>query len=825
MDLRYVLRTLARTPSFTVLAVATLALGIGINTVVFTIYGSVAFRPLPVRAPEQMVRIRWHSSAFSSDQFSWSEYERLTKFTHSFAAVIATSTPQTIVCNSPDFIGGVPEVVRVRFVSANYFEALGITPEIGRPFGSGDRAVAMVSHDFWITKLQSDPEVYGKTLSVQGVTLFIAGVAPSQFAGTGVPPRAPDLWIPASAQTLVMPGVDWIHDDGPREWQVLARQLPGVTGAQGLAELAVLSGAWPLEAGKPVQLSAVRATFFQMEKGGGSEVFLMVCATLMVAVGLVLLIGCVNLTHLIAARHSGRAHEIALRLALGASRWRLIRELCAESLVVGVLGGTAGLILSSWTCGWLGVKASELTEKITNGAVGVALDLSPDWRVLTWTAAVSVMTGIAVGILPALRASGRDVNSTLKQGGAGGFGGTGIRRHRNVLLSVQVASCLILLSGAGLLFRGAAGSADINAGFDFKHLAVVGMDTRAIAGSAPARLGVERQALARMQAIPGIVSVAWADRMPFLGTGAGLFRNGEGATLGCVFNGVSDRYFATLGLALLAGRTFTQREVEQEQPIAVISESTARRLWPGQEALGRRIAAESTWVREAAGYGSLTVIGVVKTVRSTYLSKADEGYVYMPRRLHDAGALFLVRTRMMPERSFQSLSAALAGVNSNLPARTFIASMQQGPVRIQELMARAPAVAASVLGGLALLLACLGIYGVVSHLVSQRTREIGIRTALGASRWDVMAVVGSQTLRPVAWGAAAGLLGAVGVSGLLRTMIVMPDVPDLTYGAGAFDPVAFLGVLSLFGAVVLIAAFVPMRRATLVEAAVALRNE
>lgn len=295
--------------------------------------------------------------------------------------------------------------------------------------------------------------------------------------------------------------------------------------------------------------------------------------------------------------------------------------------------------------------------------------------------------------------------------------------------------------------------------------------------------------------------------------------------LGCIFNGVSDEYFATVGIPLFAGRTFTKQEIEQQPPIAVISESTARRLWPGQDALGRRIAPATTWLRGVAGQESFTVIGVVKTVRSTYLSKDDEGYVYLPRRLNDAGGLFLVHTRGLPDSSFKSLSTALAQVNANLPARTFIVSMEQGPVRIQELMAQAPAVAAAVLGGLALVLACLGIYGVVSHLVSHQTREIGIRIALGAARCDILTVVGSQTLRPVAWGAAAGLLGAFVVSGLLRTLIVMPDVPDLTYGAGAFDPITFLSVLFVLGAVVVVAVFIPMQRAIQVEPAVALRNE
>jgi predicted permease len=444
---------------------------------------------------------------------------------------------------------------------------------------------------------------------------------------------------------------------------------------------------------------------------------------------------------------------------------------------------------------------------------------------LAGTGALSVITGIAVGIAPALRTSRSDISSTLKQGMAGASDDVRIRRNRNLLLTAQVASCLILLAASGLLFRGASRSGEIRPGFDMKHLAVVGMDTRGIAGSGPARLELQRQAVARIEALPEVASVAWADRAPFLGHGAGVFRSAQGALLGCIFNGVSDEYFTTLGIPLVAGRTFTPHEIDQLPPLAVISDSAARRLWPGQDALGRKIAPAADWLRDAAGHDSFTVIGVVKSVRSTYLSKDDEGYVYIPRRPHDAGALFLVRTRGMPDRSFHSLSTALAQVNPNLPARTFLVSLEEGPVRIQELMARAPAVAAAILGGFALILACLGIYGVVSHLVSQRTREIGIRIALGAARRDIIAVVGIQTLRPVAWGAAAGLLGAFGVSGLLRALIVMPDVPDLTYGAGAFDPVTFLGVLSVIGAVVVVGASVPMRRAILVEPAVALRGE
>jgi putative ABC transport system permease protein len=660
-------------------------------------------------------------------------------------------------------------------------------------------------------------------LTFQRGALSIVGVAPERFTGTGLPPQTPDIWIPASAQNLVMPGVDWIHDDGVREWQVLAREQPALRG-QGAAELAVLSSQWPRQAGEPVKLSTVRATFFQTN-GGAFGSFVEVCAVLMVSVILVLLIGCVNLTHLIAARNSGREQEIAVRLALGATRWRLVRQLCAESLVLGLIGGAAGLLVSYWTCNWLAAQSIELIRQITNGALGIAIDMSPDWQVFAFAAGISALTGIGVGILPAVRASNRDVNSTLKQGTAGAGGGPGTLRNRNLLLAFQVASCLILLAGAGLLFRGAARSEEIEAGFDYKHLAVVGVDTRGMAESASARVNLLRQALRRMEAVPGVVSLAWADRMPFLGTGNGIFQNEQGTALGCMFNGVSDEYFATVGIRLLTGRTFTREEIEKEPPIAVISESTAKRLWPEQGALGRRITPGATWLRGVVGHESFTVVGVVKSIRSTYLSKDDVGYVYIPRRLHGVGTLFLVRTRTLPDTSFKSLSVALAGVNQNLAARTFMSSMEEGPVRMQELMAQAPATVASIIGGLALLLACIGIYGVVSHFVARRTREIGIRMALGATRSDVIAAVSAQTLRPVAWGAGVGLVGAFGISGLLHTLIVVPDLPDLTYGGGAFDPFTFVCVLAMLAIVVLVAAFAPVMRATRVDAAVALRSE
>jgi hypothetical protein len=392
-------------------------------------------------------------------------------------------------------------------------------------------------------------------------------------------------------------------------------------------------------------------------------------------------------------------------------------------------------------------------------------------------------------------------------------------------MAAQIASCLVLLTAAGLLFRGVTGSATTDPGFEVKHLAILGINTRAIAGFPAARVGVLRQAIDRIRNAPETQSVAWADRPPFIGHGSGDFTNGEGGNMNCLFDGISDRYLETLGVPLLAGRNFTTEEIDSEAPVAVVSETTAKRLWPGRSPLGRRIGAEARWVRQQSGHSGFTVIGVVKTVRSTYLSKEDSGFVYMPRALHDTPAMLLIRTRTAPEKAFQSFATALAVVNSNLPSRSFMIGMEQGPLRIQMLMAQAPAVTASVLGCLALLLACLGIFGVVSRMVAMRTREIGLRLVLGATKSDVIRLIAGQTFRPVLWGAGVGLLASLGVSALLNSLVSMPDSPDLTYGAGAFDPVTFPAVLAVLTVVVFLAGLVPVRRATLVEPAVALRDQ
>ncbi len=815
-NLRYALRVLLRTPGFTAVALLTLALGIGINTIVFSAYSAVALKPIAARSPEELVRISGTGNA-RWGLFTTAEFDSLRTQTHSFAGVIASSEPQTVVASVGQ---GPAEVLRARIVSARYFSTLGLTPALGRTLREDDSEAAVVSHAFWKNRLEGDAQVLGRTVEVRGASFKIVGVAPAQFAGTGLPPQMPDLWLPVAAQTRVLPGVDWLRDPNARPWQVLARRLPQVPVSQASAELEVLGRSWPLVDAQPVRLWARQATFFQADSGE-FETFATVCKVLMAAVGLILLIGSVNLVNLLFARYAAREQEFAVRLAMGASRPHLLRQLCTESLLLGLSGGVLGFLLSVWACAWIRVAIDSTLQRITGGLLGVFLDLSPDWHVFAYTLVVAIVTGLAIGLWPAVRASRSDVNSVLKHAAAGSRGG---RAKRNVLIGAQVAACLMLLAGAGLLFRGVWASAAIDPGFDYHHVALVGVDLKTVATTPEAGGALIRKVVERIQSLPQVAAISWVDRPPFLGHGSFTVRNDERVWVQCLFNRVSEGYFDTLGIPLLAGRNFTAREIESGAPVMIVSETAARQLWPGKDPLGRIVPTDE-WVKRDLPRDAYTVIGVVKSVRSTYLSKPDEPFLYYPKPLDATFGSLMVRTRPLPQSVAQSIFAAIGTVNANLPSQTFQVGLDRAPIELQRLMAEVPAVVSLFLGGLAMLLASLGIFGVVSQLVVQRTREIAIRVSLGAQVRDVARLVIGQTMRAVSVGAAFGLAGAIALSVLLSKMVVAADMPDLTYGAGAFDPWTFAGVLGVLVLVIAVASFAPMRRATRIAPAEALRND
>jgi predicted permease len=808
MGLRYAFRTLRRSPGFVLVAILTLSLGIGINTTVFSIYESVALKPIAARAPKQLVRI----SGTQGDRFSWQEYDEIRAHSRSLSGVIATSTPQTF--------SGTSQVFQARLVSDSYFDVLGVTAHLGRGFVPGEREAVVLSHDFWQGAFDGDAAIVGRSLRVQGVDLTVVGVAPEKFAGTGVPPRMPDLWIPLAAQPELMHGVEWQRNPDARPLEVLGRLAPGAAADQASAELDILGRTWDKVDGQPQRLRARAATFFQTDTGE-FETFGQVCAVLMVAVGLILAIGGINLVNLLFARHATREREFAVRLSLGAGRRQLIRQLCTESVLVSLAGGAVGLSLSLFACDWIRTVTLRALERVSGGALGFHLDLAPDWRVFAYTAALSLLAGLAIGVWPALQASNGDVHVALKRGGGGSEQGyRGLWTRRNLLVSAQVAACLMLLDGAALLFQGAWRSGSVDPGFEMKHLLVVGVDPSGAASTAAARDGVIRKLRERIAALPQVASVAEAFNPPLLGHASAQFETETGKNVPCGDNVVSSGYFATLGVPLLAGRDFRPEEAEQRAPVVLISERAAREAWPGQNPLGREIKLPPR-IHPEVRVRRATVIGVVANVHSTFLSKPDQPFVYFPGPLGNE----LVRTRTSPGAAARAVLETLSEIDPRLPASTFVISMEDGPFEVQRMMAEAPATASIILGTLALVLAAVGVFGLVWQLVARRTREIAIRMALGAGRRDVTKLVLAQTLRPVALGAAAGLAGAAGVSALLARMVVAPDMPDLTYGVGAFQPLAFCVVLAVLAAVVVAACLGPLRTAARIAPADALRME
>ncbi len=816
-DVRYGARTLRRNPGFTVIVAATLALGIGINTVVFSFYGAVVLKPLAVRAPDEVVRlVASEGTARRSDQFAYAEFEDLAARASSLAAVIATSSPQTMQAFRPGV--GAPETIAVRLVSPNYFSALGVVPALGRAFGANDSVAGVLSYEAWQRRFNADATIIGETLRVQNVAVTILGVAPKTFAGTGRPAPVPDLWLPLAMQPSLLPTVDWLCDPAVLPWQILARRKSGATPEQIGAELAVIERAWLRSDGKPPGLAARPATLFEV----ASPEFTAVCAVLMVAVAMVLLIGCVNVLNLLAARHAARAHELAMRRALGASRGRLVRQLCTESVLLGLLGGAGGLALSIWACEALRAWLGGMVQRLSGGAVSFALDVSPDGHVLAYALVVSIATGIVAGIWPALRVTRASLESELKRS-ASGHGPTESGRPRHWLLATQIAACVLLLAGAGLLFRGAARALNTDPGFDAKHLFLLHIDPSTTAPDAAAHVALLRETQARIAALPEVDAITWADRAPYLGHGINSFLTDDNRWMnGCVTIRSAANYFATLGLRLVAGRAFTAQEEATNAPVVILSQSAALRLWPGHDPLGRRIL--EVKLNRDGSRQAYTVVGVVQDARLTLLSQTDAADVFFPRSIR-ADGVFLVHTRGAPETALASTRAVLRGLDATLPSQSLLLTMEKGPMEFQRLWAAAPATFATFVGAVALLLAAVGIYGVVSFLVARRTREFGVHLALGATSRDIIRLVLRQTIQPVVWGAAVGLAGALALSVLLTRLVLNPEIPDLTYGAGAFPSATLLGVLAMLLAVILAAAWLPARRATKVDPMVALRCE
>ena len=809
-DLRYGARALAKNPGFTMVAVLAVALGIGVNTGIFSALNGVALKLLPVRAAEQIVSVdqifhgRFQRNVHGEPGlFSYSEYKHYRTTNRVFSALLAYAPflEATLGGDSPKQLMGAE-------TSCNFFDVLGERPALGRTFveedcrAPGASPVVVLGDELWRSRFGADQLIVGKSVSLNRTKFVVIGVAAPGFLG--LDPWPSEFWAPLTMQKALEPDTDLLSEDNTGWLALLGRMRPGVTLEEVRADLGVIAaGIDRQHPERTTTLAVHRATF--LGRPEERTVVFGIGAVVLAAVGLVLLIACANVANLLLARASTRQREIAIRLSIGGSRWRIIRQLLTESLLLAFLGGTVGSLVAFWSVE--GVARFVLAH-LPHGVPRLEWNVSPDLRVWGYSLALTAFTGIVFGLAPALHATRQDLTTALKGDGRGFIGKAASGGMlRSTLVGVQVAVCMVLLIAAGLLMRGLYLAQTVDPGFDMKGITQAQFDLPSQGYSPEKAQAFQSELIARVAGLPGVDGVEQAQVTPlshqFLGTG--LTPAGETESRQFEFNVVSPGFFAMLGMPILRGRTFTSAEARSDAPVLVLSESTARRLWPGQDALGKTLR------REGKDY---QVVGVVKDSQVSHLGHSDGLFFYRPAgpAAQDRMQL-LVDSKSGDTATANGIRATARALDSNLVVDV---TKLADNLETWRTPSRIVAALSGVLGTLALLLAAIGVHGVVSYGVSQRIREIGIRMTLGAAGRDVMSLVVRQALGPVVIGALVGVIGCAAVSEVLS---------DALYGLGAHDPIAFIGVPLFLLGVALLASYIPARRASRVDPITALRYE
>jgi putative ABC transport system permease protein len=813
-DFRFAFRMLRKSPGFTAIAVLVLGLGIGANTAVFSFLNGLFLRPFPFEKLDALVTL-WETHPQQERQADaahagsgirnavppadYLEWKKSAAFEH-----VAAYRYREL-----NLSGGVdqPERVRGVLVAGEFFSMLGVRPMLGRGFlpeeeTPGSDGVALLSHVLWKNRFGADPEVLGKTCALNGRTFTVVGVMPAEF---DFPLGGVRIWLP-----LALSGSDW-SDRATLSLLVLARLKDGVSLDQARSELAGITAR--LEQQYPQTNTGRRAALVPL---GEQQVSLLSSFALLfqAAAGFVLLITCANLANLLLARGTGRQREVAVRTALGASRWRLVQQLLTESLLVSLLGGALALWLAD---GGVHLIRTSLPEDIAKW-VGGWNSIQIDGRAMGFTLALAVLTSLGFGILPALQASRAGLPELLKEGGhASGSGGR--NRLRSLLVISEVTLALVLLVGAGLMVRGFLGLMHIYQGFDPQGVMTLRIALPEDEYPRPQAEQFYGDLLDRLSGLPGVQSASIVSHLPAdLGPvpGGGFSIEGRPVLTRAElpvadFQKISPDYFRTLQVPLLKGRAFGEQDGPEAPPVAILSDSTARRFWPGEDPIGKRVKlgpsdADGPW---------MSIVGVVSDVKQYWFDREPRLTLYLPYR-QSAGLRMwiLIRTSGDPESLVAAARAQVSGLDKDQPifeVRTLAEVVRQSVAFV-----RISAALMVSLGSLALLLSALGVYGVMSHHVSQRTREIGIRLAVGASRSEILRLIVRQALKLTAVGLAVGLPLAVALTRLMTSAlfgVVQPDV------------VGLVGIALGLAGVAVFASFLPARKAAGVDPLIALRHE
>jgi predicted permease len=810
-DVRYGVRMLRKQPGFALIAVMALALGVGANTTIFSFVNGLLLRPLAgVREPERLAAV--YTSDYDSGLYGASSYPDYLDFRDQADAFEGLAAYDETVMS----LTGVDEAERLRgaYVTGNYFDLLGVGAHLGRTLQPADdvtpgaHPVVVISHSVWERRFGADPGVVGKVLVLDGVQYSVIGVAAESFRGMRLG-QPPEFWIP-----MMMEQTGTLTKRGYRGLEITGRLKAGVTPEEAEAELktiaARLAKAYPetnlgtLERPmEPRPVTVVRES--RIEPAAQKNIWF-VSLLLFAVVGLVLLIACANVANLTLARASVRRREIAVRLALGASRWRLMRQLLTESTLLALLGGVVGLFIAVWVVDLL---PSFFPPEAVSG-----IDLSLDWRVLAFTFTVSVVTGLLFGLVPALQASRPDLVPSLKEDASGS--GYGPRRLslRNSLVIAQLAMSLVLLIGAGLFLRSLRQAVTFDPGFTTQNLLLASLETRGAKLSKEQGQAFYQQAIERVSALPGVSAVSLTRNVPLGGGGSRRtveiegYQPQPGESTELNFNIVGSAYFKTMDIPLVAGRDFNRQDREGSPAVAIINEELAQRYFPGQNAIGKRMRLDSN-----LPYAE--IVGVVRNAKYRDLREDTLPFIYVSlAQEYRPGMTLLVRTAVDPAAVLSSVRREIHSLNGDVPIYAVKTMAEQiGAALAPDRMLT---VLLGLFGGMALLLAVTGIYGVMSYMVARRTHEIGVRMALGANQGDILRLIVKQGLMLILIGAALGLTLAIALTRVIASLL---------FNVSTTDSLTFGGISLLLVAVALVACYVPARRAMKVDPMVALRYE